>query len=294
MTIITRKRTKNFAVIPNAIADDQRLSLEARGLLVYLLAKPDDWCVDVQNIRKIGKIGRDKAYKLLRELREAGYINIEEKRDGKGRVVEYEYLVHDSALIDTLPFGETLQQDEPLFQPVPDLPDTEKPDAVKPDADLPDTENPDARINNKNNNKNTSPPIPPLELTDFAKLWNLWPEKDLPQSMSAADSAFRKLSGENQALAVKHVATFIQRCQSLKTRPALITYVKEKQFLELDGAPPINKTGEFIITPDRPEWGEWEKNIKKRWGEKAVEQTRKLGWMIRKTRWPEKSKEKAA
>lgn len=91
MSIVKRNRSKNFAIIPNQIANDSRLSFEARGLLCYLLAKPGDWQVHVNGIRAAGRIGRDKTYRILQELAEAGYLERIPKRGAHGRFASYDY-----------------------------------------------------------------------------------------------------------------------------------------------------------------------------------------------------------
>lgn len=140
MTIITRQRSDNFAIIPNAVAEDNRLSFTARGLLVYLLAKPNNWQVKISDIRSSGGIGRDQAYKLLGELKAAGYIEIEKKRTAPGTFASHNYVVYDNAVPGNLPLPENKEVDTPLtenaevVQPLPDLPDTENPHPVNTDA----------------------------------------------------------------------------------------------------------------------------------------------------------------
>ncbi len=48
--IIKRKRSSEFAIISNRLANDKALSFEARGVLVYLLSKPDNWEVKISDI----------------------------------------------------------------------------------------------------------------------------------------------------------------------------------------------------------------------------------------------------
>lgn len=70
------------------------LSFEARGLLGYLLSKPGDWVVTVQDIMAEGGIGRDKAKAILAELRSAGYVVTEMVKSGAGRFagkIDYVY-----------------------------------------------------------------------------------------------------------------------------------------------------------------------------------------------------------
>lgn len=75
-------------------AQDARLSYEARGVLAYLLSKPSDWRVVVSDLERVG-CKRDKVYKLLRELREAGYMQRVAVRD-QGKYIGMEYHVHEA------------------------------------------------------------------------------------------------------------------------------------------------------------------------------------------------------
>lgn len=74
-TIIRIARREGYTTIARAALQDNRLSFAARGLLAYLLSKPDDWDVRLTDIQRAGHIGRDKAYRLIDELQQAGYIS---------------------------------------------------------------------------------------------------------------------------------------------------------------------------------------------------------------------------
>lgn len=67
--------------MPRSTAQDGKrdggLSFEARGVLAYLLSKPDDWKVQISDIMADGGIGRDKTKKILSELRKRGYLQTE-------------------------------------------------------------------------------------------------------------------------------------------------------------------------------------------------------------------------
>jgi len=73
-TVIRIAKRTSYTVIARTALQDNRLSFAARGLLAYLLSKPDDWSVQIADIQRAGDIGRDKAYALLGELRKAGYV----------------------------------------------------------------------------------------------------------------------------------------------------------------------------------------------------------------------------
>ena len=105
MSIIRGPRPEaNYYTLDKRISEDVRLGWAARGLLIYLLGKPDNWKVSVMNLRKqtaAARIptGRDGVYALLRELEAVGYVRFEQKRsaDGKG-FGEIDYLVSETVL----------------------------------------------------------------------------------------------------------------------------------------------------------------------------------------------------
>lgn len=105
MSIIRAARKAQFYNLPTTIVDDDRLSWEARGLLVYLLSKPDKWTVQVRDLinrtkNAIGKsAGKDKVYSIINELRAAGYIYREFKREG-GSFVGVDYEVSETPDMD--------------------------------------------------------------------------------------------------------------------------------------------------------------------------------------------------
>ncbi len=74
MTIFRVAKTENFTVLLNDTLRDSRLSLEAIGLLVRLLSRPQDWQVHFEALRRESQIGRDKLRRILRELGKAGYL----------------------------------------------------------------------------------------------------------------------------------------------------------------------------------------------------------------------------
>ena len=94
-TIIRAPRRDRFVIIDQHAIEDDRLSWAARGLLGYLLSRPDDWKALVNGLRKRGDLGRDGIYQLLRELRNAGYMRFVRKRDRQGRIRGGAYIVRE-------------------------------------------------------------------------------------------------------------------------------------------------------------------------------------------------------
>jgi hypothetical protein len=80
-TIIRAPRRHRFVIIDQRAIEDTSLSWAARGLLGYLLSRPDDWKVLVNDLRKRGDLGRDGIYRLLRELRSAAAGKSRSRKD---------------------------------------------------------------------------------------------------------------------------------------------------------------------------------------------------------------------
>ena len=72
--IFRLEKTENYARIANSVFEDRRLSWEARGLMGYLLTKPDDWKVRLYDLIAQGPAGVHKIRRMLRELEEVGYL----------------------------------------------------------------------------------------------------------------------------------------------------------------------------------------------------------------------------
>ncbi|WP_433547127.1 hypothetical protein ACQPZG_20125 [Streptomyces sp. CA-294286] len=96
MTILRRHLSTGFTVLPTSTLEDARLSFRARGILAYLIAKPDTWTVRTESIAKAGKEGRDAIRKAVQELKLLGYYRVVTERLADGtlrRVTE----VYDTA-----------------------------------------------------------------------------------------------------------------------------------------------------------------------------------------------------
>lgn len=75
MAIIRQAHTKQFVCLSNKLAQNNKLSLRARGLMAYLLSLPDHWQVHINHLVKEMKEGRHVIRETLQELKEAGYVH---------------------------------------------------------------------------------------------------------------------------------------------------------------------------------------------------------------------------
>ena len=77
------------------IDEDNRLSFKAKGILTYLLGKPDDWQVYQTEIEKHASDGKASVDSGIKELIEYGYMDRKQRRDDKGRFKGYDYTVYE-------------------------------------------------------------------------------------------------------------------------------------------------------------------------------------------------------
>lgn len=91
MTTIRVSKRKRFTVVDRGAVNDVRLSFRARGVLFWLLDKPDDWATDSNAIARAAEPprgeGRDAIRTALKELEDCGYLHREKKQIEGGRWV---------------------------------------------------------------------------------------------------------------------------------------------------------------------------------------------------------------
>lgn len=75
MSIIRVRKDARYFTASNEPFVDEKLSWEARGLMGYLLTKPDNWQVRTFDLTKKGPAKEHKVRRMLAELRKAGYMN---------------------------------------------------------------------------------------------------------------------------------------------------------------------------------------------------------------------------
>jgi hypothetical protein len=80
--IIRVQKQSNYTCVDNYFVNDTRLSLKAKGVMVFLLSKPNDWEVTVGGIESSCANGRDCVMGTLKELEGHGYLVREDAREG--------------------------------------------------------------------------------------------------------------------------------------------------------------------------------------------------------------------
>lgn len=85
MTAIRVARRRRFTSIDRRALNDAQLSFRARGVLAWLLDKPDDWKTTADTIAAAGAEGRDAIRAALHELERTNYLTRRQWRTADGK-----------------------------------------------------------------------------------------------------------------------------------------------------------------------------------------------------------------
>lgn len=237
-TIYRATKRPQFTVIANETLSDKSLSVEARGMLAYLLTLPNDWIIRPEHIAGELRIGRDKTQKIMRELQTAGYAQLQDARDAaSGRLGGKRWIIFElanrcgqkpeSACADL--FTESLKTRLPENQVVGSITESlktrqsEKPTVGK-SGPIPITKK-------QPNNDFNLPLNPQAQAPTWAEFRSKWPwgSTDFPE---AAQRVWKRLSGEDQALALKSIPIFIGDVDEQgNKRPHAKTYLRDRRWI---------------------------------------------------------------
>jgi hypothetical protein len=93
---VVHNRTTQYVVIDKALAESDALSFAARGMMLYLLAKPDDWLVRMADLERASNgLGEQATRTIFTELEAAGYV-VRTKTRTNGGLWRYETTVYET------------------------------------------------------------------------------------------------------------------------------------------------------------------------------------------------------
>lgn len=179
-------RTKGFVVLFRSAAQDERLSLEARGLFALMVSLPENWSYTVAGLAKKAGCGREKARRLLKELQTVGYLVREQSHDGGGKFSGSVYVLQDEA-----PLPENPSNGETKTSPLP-----EKPTTAEPSTAGPSTENAPEKNKELKTPEEKEPPKAPQMGRRGSKYDLAEDAKPLLQAYVAGDQELHRMLGE--------------------------------------------------------------------------------------------------
>lgn len=184
MSIIRAPRPETrFYTLDKSISEDQRLSWAARGLLIFLLGKPDNWEVSVKHLinqtqEAIGKAsGRDAVRGILKELEDAGYLKVDIARADGGAFNGMAYTVSEIPDFQRQPAN-----------PAPVEPETENPAPAEPAPANPHLTSNEVKQPTELEQESTGASAP---CDGFEAAWKLYPKREGSNPKNKAHSCWK-------------------------------------------------------------------------------------------------------
>ena len=122
-----QKKQNNFVMLDKGFIDDVHLSFKAKGILTYLLSKPDNWKVIVKDLINHSADGKAAVYSGLKELKKYGYYEKNPVREN-GVIAYWESVVYECPIEQKKPQeAPTPKKSEksPISPPLTDFQDIE-------------------------------------------------------------------------------------------------------------------------------------------------------------------------
>ena len=80
-TFVRVKKNENYTTVHNGFIKRKDLSWKAKGIMTYLLSLPDDWVVNLDEIKRNASDGESSFRSGWKELKDAGYVSKRSIRD---------------------------------------------------------------------------------------------------------------------------------------------------------------------------------------------------------------------
>lgn len=224
MSIRRGKHQDNYSIIANEMSNDIRLSFEARGMLLYLLSKPEDWIVRPVDVCKQGGMGKDRYYRITQELVDAGYMVKDQPRGDDGRMLGLDLVVYD------IP---QKTADEPTTKtPLPENPIPVKPTHTK---NLTSTKD----LKNK---------------TLFKSFWENYPHPTNKGGKLKAEAKFLKLDGASLLKALEGYKKYCsdEKQKSWYSPKMAVSWLNDEPERWVDYASPGGKVRTYVAPPLPP------------------------------------------
>ena len=94
---VAKNPNNPYVMIDKRISEDSRLSWKAKGIMLYLLSRPNDWAINLVDVEKQSTDGRDSVQSGVNELIALGYLERLQNRKG-GKFGGVEYIVHEEPI----------------------------------------------------------------------------------------------------------------------------------------------------------------------------------------------------
>lgn len=96
MIVRINKRTNPYVQIDKRPLEDDRLSFKAKGVLAYLLSRPDSWKVRIPDLCNRASDGQKAIQSAMRELKQFGYAKLQTVKSETGEFGGTEWLIFET------------------------------------------------------------------------------------------------------------------------------------------------------------------------------------------------------
>ena len=84
MAIVRIPKVSNYTIMSNHHLTDPNLSLKAKGLMSYMLSRPDNWDFTIEGLARQNMEGADAIARIIRELEGRGRAAADDHRTRGG------------------------------------------------------------------------------------------------------------------------------------------------------------------------------------------------------------------
>jgi hypothetical protein len=242
-----RLRTKHapYTTVSNEVIRNEKISIEARGMLVMLLSFSDGWKFNAKHIMAKACVGRDKFQRIMAELKEAGHLKMVPVRGDDGRMQGHDWHVFS----EPAECDDNRMQENPLFG---------KPGPI--------------RKNNREEEKIEESPLPPKGDGDlfsakseteslgetvedlFEEWWRIYPNREgaNPKKSAAAKfkSALKKVSWPKLRAATERYARS-RKGEDARFTPMAATWLNQERWEDFAPSKSVGD-GPFTFDPKEP------------------------------------------
>lgn len=102
---VEKSKDNPFVMMDRRPLEKPYLSWKAKGLLAYLLSRPDNWVINFGDLVKRSTDGEHATRAAAHELINARHIKVEKERDEKGKIVKWTYTVYEQPLPENQQVG---------------------------------------------------------------------------------------------------------------------------------------------------------------------------------------------
>lgn len=95
---VEKNKDNPFVMIDRRPIENPKLSWKAKGILAYLLSRPDNWVVRLGDLVKRSPDGAHAVRQAIKELRAVGHITYKTEREN-GHIKQWTLIVHEIPLL---------------------------------------------------------------------------------------------------------------------------------------------------------------------------------------------------